>query len=443
MNFISKKNFGLYLILGLLLFPYFLFAQTSINLNGSNLLPKADIFISPNSATFLAGSTFDVPIYIDTKGNSVNTVNVKLNFDASRLAIVKPSGGKSILGIWLEPPAYDNKNGTASFMGVIPNGIVTSSGLIATVTFKAVSAGNTRIDFDSYSSANLNDGVGSNVRLNLIGADYHINPKLPEGVSIYSDTHPHQDDWYNNNSPILSWDKPDGLKGYSYTIDTSPSTTPVSEIRDSNPSTSFTNLKDGVWYFHVRANVDGVWGNTSHFQIKIDTNPPAFFAPDVSTLKDANNTKKYSLSFLTTDSLSGVNHYEVGVVDEKDKDSVLPVFIQSESPYVISSINKNTHVTIRAYDNAGNKKDSVVDLYRGVTIVMAIKKYLLYLFMIATFLLLFELILHYVFGHHIFDHLRKMFVIFKIVSSDQKYKLIEEEIEKIDNKTDENTENNL
>ncbi len=432
-NFLNKKIFTLFLLIGFILVSHLTYAEDSLDYNAENLLPKAEIFINPSNAEFLVGSTFDVPIYIDTKGNSINTVNVKLSFDATRLSIVKPSGGKSILGIWLEPPSYDNKKGTASFMGVVPKGIVTSSGLIATVTFKAIATGNSSIGFSNYSSANLNDGIGSNVILSLGRAIYKINPKIPEGVMIYSGTHPFQDRWYNNSSPFLSWDNVEGLNGFNYLLDSNPNTIPSTEIKDSNTFISYENLKDGIWYFHVRSNINGIWGNTSHFQIKVDTNPPAFFPTIVDKLKDGISSKKYLVSFMTTDALSGLNHYEVGVLDKSDSEVSSPVFIQSESPYLISNSEKNTRVMIRAFDNAGNMREVSADIYPGVTLVIALKKYALYLFMLITFMLILELILHYLFGHHILNHIKRMFYIFGKISSDEKYKEIEKEIEKIDN----------
>lgn len=428
-----KKTFLIFFV-GLFLIPSFGSAESIINLNGPSLLPRAEIFTTPHTGDFLVDSTFEVPIYINTEGNSINTINIKLNFDSSRLSIIKPSGGKSIFGIWLEPPSYDNKIGTASFVGVIPNGIVTSSGLIATVTFKALSIGEARVNITDYSSANLNDGVGSNVKLSLNGSFFNINPKTPDGVMIYSDTHPYQDHWYNNNSPLLKWDSPVGIKGYSILIDLNPGTIPPITINTNNASISYENLKDGVWYFHVRSNVNGIWGNTSHFQIKIDTNPPAFFAPDVNTLKDSSQFKKYLLSFVTTDSLSSVDHYEIGVLDKSEENNSSPIFIQTESPYLVSNTTKNTHVIIRAFDNAGNIREVAVDLYPGVNLVMALKKYALYLFIILTFLLLLELLLHYLFGHHIVDHIKKMFLIFKKISTnEEKYKKIEEDLKEADN----------
>lgn len=417
-------------------------AESSVYLDGPSLLPRAEIFTSPHTGDFLIGSTFEVPIYINTKGNSINTVNIKLTFDPKRLSIVSPSGGKSILGIWIEPPSYDNKKGTASFVGVIPNGIVTSSGLIATVTFKALTAGDVRINIVDSSTANLNDGVGSNVKLNLNGSYFNINPKIPEGVRIYSDTHPYEDHWYNNNSPIIKWDTPTGSNGYSVLMDLNPGSIPSTVINSSNSSIFYENLKDGIWYLHVRTNINGVWGNTSHFQIKIDTNPPAFFAPTVDILKDSSKVKKYLISFITTDSLAGVDHYEIGVLSKTEENISAPIFIQSESPYLVSDTTENTHVIIRAYDSAGNIRESSIDLYPGVTFVLTLKKYALYLFIILTFILLLELILHYLFGHHIVDHIRKVLFIFKKISQDDnKYQKIEDDLNKMDNSTNPNPQN--
>jgi hypothetical protein len=164
--------------------------------------------------------------------------------------------------------------------------------------------------------------------------------------------------------------------------------------------------------------VKGVWGNTSHFLIKIDTNPPAKFNPEVSILKGANGIKKYLLSFLTTDALSSIDHYEVGNIDQSSGKVASPVFIQTESPYLVPNTNSNSiRVIIRAFDSAGNVRESYVDLYPGFTLMKAIKKYGLYLLILLVLLLLLELIMHYLFGHHIIDHVRKAYRIFKKISN--------------------------
>lgn len=442
-NLLKKTFFKtLFTTLSIFIIPLSLLAY-SVNLDGPSLLPKAQIFTTPYSGEFVVDSTFEVPVYINTQGNKINAISVKLNFDPTKLSVIKSSGGTSIFGIWVEPPSYDNKKGIVSFVGLIPDGIVTSSGLISTVTFKAISTGEARVNLVDSSSANLSDGLGTNVKLSLNGSFLKINPKIPEGVKIYSETHPYEDRWYNNSSPILRWDTPTGVKGYSVLLDLNPGSIPPTTITTENSSTSYENLKNGIWYFHVRSNIDGVWGNTSHFQIKIDTNPPAFFAPTVDTIKDSSKVRKYLLSFVTTDSLSDIDHYEIGVVNKEEADTSSPIFVQTESPYVISNPSGNIHVIIRAFDRAGNIRESTIDLYPGVTFILALKKYALYLFIILTFLLLLELILHYLFGHHILDHVKKMFALFrKISSNENKYKQIEDEIEKIDKETNSNSQNN-
>lgn len=395
-----------------------LYADETINLNGPSLLPKAEIFTTPRNGNTIVGATFETPIYINTKGNNINAINVKLRFNPSRLAIVNPSGGKSIFGIWVEPPSYDNVKGTASLVGVIPGGVVTSSGLIATITFKAIAPGDASVTITDYSSANLNDGLGSDVKLSFSGSLYSITPKAPEGVMISSDTHPLQDRWYNNSSPALRWESPVGVTGYSTLLDVNPNSIPTTVINTNTSQASYENIKDGVWYFHVRANVGGVWGNTSHFQIQVDTNPPAKFNSVVSTLKDTSGIKKYLLTFLTTDSLSGVDHYEVGSIDQTSGNVASPVFIQTESPYLVPSTDSNSmRVLIRAFDTAGNVRESYVDLYPGFTLLQGLKQYGLYLLVLLVLLLVFGLIMHYLFGHHILDHARKAYAIFKKISS--------------------------
>jgi hypothetical protein len=421
-NFL-KKFIIMVLFLGFFSVFFTSFAQTTINLNGQELLPKAEIFISPRTGNFIAGSTFEAPVYIDTKGNNINAINLKVRFNPSKMAVVKPSGSKSIFGIWVEPPSYDNAKGTVSLVGLIPDGIVTSSGLITTITFKSLASGEASVYITEESSANLNDGLGSNVKLSLGKSFYTFSPKMPEGVIISSDTHPFEDNWYNNNSPVLRWEKTPEISGYSILLDNNPNTIPPTTITTNESSISYENLKDGVWYFHVRNNNKGIWGNSSHFQIKIDTKPPALFKPEVNTLKDIYGNKKYSISFLTTDSLSSIDHYEVGSIHEENKEEISsPVFIQSESPYLVQGTNTEViRVIIRAFDNAGNIQEAYVDLFPGFTILQNLKKYGSYVLIFIIFILFLELVIHYIFGHHILGHIKRAYKFFKKISSNENF----------------------
>lgn len=406
------KSILLCLIAVLTVVPSIVLAQK--NYNAQDLLAKSEIFIAPRNGSFLVGSTFESQIYINTKGNSLNAINLKIKYDPSKLSLVNPSGGKSIFGIWVEPPYYDNKNGTAGMSGIVTDGIKTSSGLIVTMTFKVVGTGNTTVSITDQTSANLNDGYGSEVLLTRGRAEYTLNNRPPEGVYIYSETHPSGDTWYNNNSPIFGWDVKQPAEGFAVLFDTLLQSNPEPVITNKDQVMNYTNISDGIWYLHVRPVSKGVWGSTASFITRIDTRPPAKFKPVVSKIKDSNDSDKYLVSFFTTDSLSGLDHYEVGLISKDDINKTSPLFTQTESPHVVNiESGTNSRVIIRAYDKAGNVAEEFVDIYPGVVLMQRLKKIGIYLLFIIIFLLLLELILHYLFGHHIIDRVKQGYKIAK------------------------------
>ncbi len=422
-----KKFISGFLVLGFSIVPFFTVTaspiNSPINLEGPELLPKTEIFITPRTGNFLVGSTFEVPFYLDTKGHNINAISLKIRFDPNKLVVTKPASDRSIFGIWIEAPKYDNKNGTASLVGVIEDGIVTSSGLIGIITFKAIAPGSATINISDYTTANLHDGFGSEVKLNLRGATYTISPTPPEGLIISSETHPSEDNWYNNNSPILNWQGFEAVDGYSLSFDNNPNTIPINEINMRDSYRSYENVRDGIWYFHVKPFSRGLWGNTSHFRFKIDTQIPAIFKPSASIIKNDKNSKKYLLSFLTTDSLSGLEHYEVGIINNNDALTVSPIFIETQSPYLLPvEVTSKIKVLIRAYDQAGNIREVSLDLNSGYNFWSLIKNYNIYffLFVLILILLIILLILHYLFSHHTLSNIKNAYIYFKRVSIKEK-----------------------
>lgn len=412
-----KKFISIFIIFTILFTNGVVFAESVVNVNAQTLLPKAEIFISPASGTFLVGSTFEAPIYINTKGSSINVIDLKINFDPTKLSITNPSGGKSIFDMWIEVPKYDNARGTASFTGSINNGLVTSSGLIVTMTFKVLSSGTTRVSVASDTAAYLNDGLGSEILTNKASALYNLQNKAPNGVNIYSETHPFQDNWYNNNSPVFSWDTNPNVNGFSVLFDTTAQSIPSNQITNNQTAQNYENIKDGIWYFHVRTLAKGVWGATSNFAIRIDTKPPAEFKLTTSSYKDNDGGKKYMISFLTTDTLSGVDHYEVGVINKDNIENSNPIFIETQSPYFVPiKQTEKARVIVRAFDRAGNIQESYVDLYPMFSLLQLVKKFGIYLLLLLLLLLLIELLMHYMFGHHILDHIKRAYRVFKNMS---------------------------
>ncbi|MFQ6084486.1 MAG: cohesin domain-containing protein, partial [Candidatus Aminicenantia bacterium] len=294
--------------------------------------PQAKLFPSPSTGSFLVGSTFDVSIIVDTDGVPINTVKVDLKFPADKLQIVSPSSGKSFISIWLKQPAYSNTKGTISFAGGVPEGINTSSGIISTITFRAIKTGEAIVRILPSSSVLAHDGKGTEILDKLIDGRYILRPKPPEGPKVFSKTHPDESRWYNNNNPIISWEKEPGVTDFSFVLDSYPQTVPNNTSDGQETTKAYENLADGLWYFHIKAQEEGIWGAPSHFLLRIDTTPPAPFKLKMEFLAAAVIGRAF-VSFSTTDALSGIDHYEVAIIDRTEPPLEAPVFIEAESPY--------------------------------------------------------------------------------------------------------------
>jgi hypothetical protein len=354
------------------------------------------------------GSIFEIGVYLDTKGKSINTLDLKVTFDTKKLAVSKPSGGKSIFGAWVTSPSYDNYSGVLTMSGVVPDGIVTSSGLITTISFKVLASGDTSINIANSTSAYLNDGNGTKANLTLGRAQLTFQNQISEGVLIHSDTHPFTDNWYNNNNPIFSWDNFKQSDGYAILLDSNPSTVPTNEITTNKNTFSYSGISNGIWYFHIKSkDIDG-WGNVAHYKIKIDTNPPEEFMPVINKIIGANRDE-YLLIFSAEDVLSGVDHYEVGILNNNRDKNTLPVFVEGESPYVLPTDGKeNIKVVVKAFDTAGNVTEGTASLYPDRN-----NMYIVIVFVLAVVLLL----LHFLFGHHIARNIKRAYFYFRNISN--------------------------
>ncbi|MEK7187560.1 MAG: cohesin domain-containing protein [Patescibacteria group bacterium] len=383
-------------------------AQT-ISLQASSLVPEVALLVSPGTGSFEDGGTFTISILVDTKGKSVNSLEVALSFDPDKLSIVGPSGGKSIIGVWVEPPIYDNATGIARYAGVIPGGIITSSGLINSITFKTKRPGQTAIVLNASSKVYLNDGFGTTARVNVGRGTFTILPKPSAGVVVFSETHPVQRNWYNNNNPILSWEREPGATEYSYVLDNQPGTIPDNTPETEGATVQSKDLQDGIWYFHIKSNKHGLWGQPGVFVIQIDTAPPAEFQPAIDYLLAALSLVNRALvSYFTTDNLSGIDHYEVGVIDKTQPTTVSPVFEEVASPYQVPlEEGGNARVLVRAFDRAGNVREAGVDIKTPFFINNFLEKYGLLVLIGLLSAIIVLMLLHYLITHHLLRHAKK------------------------------------
>lgn len=316
------------------------------------------MFLNPPKGAFTVDSTFDVSVLINTSGYPINAVDLEVDFPADKLQVVNPSNGHSLVSIWISQPTFSNTAGTIKLTGGIPvDGIKTSSGLLTTITFRVKAAGEATVKISNKTKAYLADGSGAEIKVVPGIGIYTLTPLQPGGPTVQSVTHPDQNHWYNNNNVTFNVEPEEGIQSYSYALDQNPAGIPDTTDDTASTSLQFPNVEDGVWYLHVRQKREGVYSDTSTYKVQIDTHAPAEFTPQIQFLSGL-ISQPALLTFATTDSLSGIDHYEVAVFDPEKDAGEAPVFVEVQSPYRIPDVqNSRTKIIVRAFDKANNTRD--------------------------------------------------------------------------------------
>jgi hypothetical protein len=319
----------------------------------------AALFLSPASGTFQVDSTFDISIFLNTQGNSVNTIDMALRFPTDKLQLVSTGTGRSIVGLWTSPPKYNNQTGIVELTGGVPGGVNVERGLITTLTFRAKAVGQAVVKFDR-SKILLNDGLGTEVLTQNQNSIYDLVLPPPAGPVVVSETHPDQTRWYKSNTVSLRWDNESGASGFSYIVSDQPIDIPDEISEGDKREVVYRNLGDGRRYFHIRALRNGNWGGTTHYALNIDATPPADFRLEILP-NSRTNRQQPVIQFSTTDALSGTDHYELKLVDVKTPGSSAAteeIFIEAQSPYIPPQLAHGEYdLIVRAYDKAGNYRE--------------------------------------------------------------------------------------
>jgi hypothetical protein len=316
--------------------------------------------LSPSTGTFVVDSTFDVSLFLDTQAQSINAVELTVKFAPDRLQLISSSTGKSIIGIWPTLPKFNNETGVVQLVGGVPGGITASRGLITTLTFRAKAVGSTVVKIES-SRVLFNDGSGTEALVHNNGALYQIVLPPPAGPIVVSSSHPEQGKWYRNNTVNLEWGEEGGLEGFSYMISDQAIDTPDDIAEGTQRSVVYHDMADGKHYFHIKGLRAGQWGGVSHYAVNIDTTPPADFKVEVIPGARTARTRPV-IQYQTTDSTSGVDHYELSMLSLQDpaqqQKNNQSFFIEAESPYIPGDLSYGKYdVIIRAFDLAGNVRE--------------------------------------------------------------------------------------
>lgn len=383
------------------------------------------LLLSPTSGTFTVGSTFDVQILLDTEGKSVNALDVDLRFPPDKLQLVSPHTDVSVISLWTSQPQFNNQTGRVRLQGGIPRGINVNSALVATLTFRVRAVGTAILNFSDLSKVLLNDGLGTDDLSRQENAVYTLMLPPPAGPIVVSETHPDQSVWYPAANVILKWASTEAVQGYSYIFDEEPVSRPDDIGEGTRSSVIYKNVPDGKRYFHIKALREGTWGGITHFGVKIDTEAPAEFPLEVLPGKRT-SSRDVVIKFATTDTLSGLDHYELKIIplspelSEGGEAGDQSLFIEAESPYIAPSLSTGPYdIFVRAFDKAGNYREvverlTITDRFVGFTsrdgLVFGpyvIGWWWLLLLLIIIILLLTYLVIHWKHKHELLDAQRE------------------------------------
>ena len=149
----NKKHMNKFFSFKFIIFSIFLSLFFSHNAYAATLSVNLD------KLTVKTGEVFTANLLLDTGGQSINTIEGDLKYDAKVLQAEVINIGNSFISLWIEKPNKETL-GKIHFSGVVPGGISVKQGEIFRVIFRAKTIGNTNLLF---ANANLfiNDGLGT------------------------------------------------------------------------------------------------------------------------------------------------------------------------------------------------------------------------------------------------------------------------------------------
>lgn len=349
------------LLAGVFIFSFFIFAKSA---------NAATLYFSPSRGNFTVGNILTTGVLVNTQEQTINNADAIINFPADLLEVVSVNKSGSIFSLWVEEPSFSNSAGTVAFNGGLPTpGFNGTAGKIVNIVFRVKDAGAASLIFSS-AAVRANDGYGTDVlqaraeaqfTLRAVEAPVRAPPpevtptvSAPSAPKISSPTHPNPEEWYSSNDPKFVWGLPKGLTGVSIAFNKLPTANPGTRSDGLFAEYAYSDVDDGVSYFHIRiANSKG-WGPITHYRVQIDTKPPEAFNAMVDI--GVNTTLKAK----STDALSGIGYYTVKV------DAADPVKADAEpleaGTYVLENLAAGKHsVQVMVFDKAGNSTSATAD----------------------------------------------------------------------------------
>ncbi len=121
----------------------------------------ASLLISSDKTQVKNNEVFTATLFLDTEGESINTIEGDLVYDENLLSAPVLNTGGSFVSFWVEKPNIKNK-GLIHFAGVVPGGVAMRHGEVFSVIFRGDQVGDSNLATDNI-ILYLNDGQGSTI----------------------------------------------------------------------------------------------------------------------------------------------------------------------------------------------------------------------------------------------------------------------------------------
>src|SRR3989344_4570327 len=272
--------------------------------------PSAVLSLSPSSTSVNVNNTFTVNILLNTGGQSAYGVDVnKLRFNPAVFQVVDADAGTS--GVQISPGSLmaltiinniDNTAGTIQFSQIAtPGSTYSGSGTVATVTFRAISAGSSSATFDF----SLGSGTDSNVA--GLGGDLLASVGSGSYTGVALDTTPPtissiSSSGVTTSGATVSWntnEASDTQVEYGATTSYGSQTALNSSLVTSHSATLSGLSASTLYHYRVKSrdaagNLSTSGDNTFTTQAPPDTTPPTISSVAVSGVTTSGATVSWN-----------------------------------------------------------------------------------------------------------------------------------------------------
>jgi len=276
----------------------------------AQVTPSAVLSLSPSSTLVSVNNTFTVNILLNTGGQSAYGVDVnKLRFNPAVFQVVDADAGTS--GVQISPGSLmaltiinniDNTAGTIQFSQIAtPGSTYSGSGTVATVTFRAISAGSSSATFDF----SLGSGTDSNVA--GLGGDLLASVGSGSYTGVALDTTPPtissiSSSGVTTSGATVSWntnEASDTQVEYGATTSYGSQTALNSSLVTSHSATLSGLSASTLYHYRVKSrdaagNLSTSGDNTFTTQAPPDTTPPTISSVAVSGVTTSGATVSWN-----------------------------------------------------------------------------------------------------------------------------------------------------